>query len=523
MPWWNPRTWGRKALPAGRREYEAASQSRRMSDWQAGGKSANAEVALGGRYLRERSRDLVRNNAYAVAALRALVTNIVGEGIVPRSVGPSQAVNRAVDALWKRWAPKASAVLPIGVYGLQSLAVRSWLESGEVLLRRRRRRPEDGIPVPLQVQVIEADQLYAAKSEELGASGARIVQGVEFDAIERIVAYHVLRNHPGEASLGLRALSQDTSRVGAEDIAHLFEPTRPGQVRGVPWLTPGMRRFRDLDSYEDAEIMRKRVEACVTAIVYGDELEEEGIAAKVTDANGNIVETMEPGLIAYARGGKQIEFNSPSSVGGYAEFKRAEIQSIAAATGLTYELLSGDLSRVNYSSIRAGLIEFRRMVRQVRANVVIPMACDPLWRWFIEAGLASGQLPMPPAGVSIEDAYPVRWSAARFEEVDRVKEAGADEAELRNGTATLPQVLARRGEDWLDVLDEAERVKLEIEARGLSFPWLSGAASSTPPADAPAATPPADDVEDTPADDADDEDDATDGEAPPDDGDNADN
>jgi hypothetical protein len=84
-------------------------------------------------------------------------------------------------------------------------------------------------------------------------------------------------------------------------------------------------------------------------------------------------------------------------------------------------------------------------------------------------------------------------------------------------------VLARRGEDWLDVLDEAERVKLEIEARGLSFPWLSGAASSTPPADAPAATPPADDVEDTPADDADDEDDATDGEAPPDDGDNADN
>ena len=483
MPWWNPRTWGRKALPGKVREYEAASQSRRMSDWQAGGKSANAEVALGGRYLRERSRDLVRNNAYAVAALRALVTNIVGEGIVPRSVGPSQSVNRAVDALWKRWAPRASAVLPIGVYGLQSLAVRSWLESGEVLLRRRRRRPEDGLPVPLQVQVIEADQLDSLKSEELGASGARIVQGVEFDAIERIVAYHVRRNHPGEAAAGLRGISQDTSRVEAADVAHLFEPTRPGQVRGVPWLTPGMRRFRDLDSYEDAEIMRKRVEACVTAIVYGDELEEEGIAAKVTDANGNLVETLEPGLIAYARGGKEITFNAPSSVGGYAEFKRAEIQSIAASVGLTYELLSGDLSRVNYSSIRAGLIEFRRMVRQLRANVVIPMTCDPLWRWFVEAAVASGQLPMPPAGVSLEDAFPVRWSAARFEEVDRVKESSADEAELKNGTATLPQVLARRGEDWLDVLDEAERVKSEIEARGLSFPWLTGKA---PPAAAPA-------------------------------------
>jgi capsid protein len=90
---------------------------------------------------------------------------------------------------------------------------------------------------------------------------------------------------------------------------------------------------------------------------------------------------------------------------------------------------------------------------------------------------------MPPAGVSLEDSYPVRWSAARFEEVDRVKESSADEAELKNGTATLPQVLARRGEDWLDVLDEAERVKSEIEARGLSFPWLTGKA---PPAAAPA-------------------------------------
>lgn len=482
--WWDPRTWSqRKALPAKVREYEAASQGRRMADWQAGGRSANAEVALGGRYLRERSRDLVRNNAYAVAALRALVSNIVGEGIVPRCVGPSQAVNREVDALWRKWQSKASAVLPIGAYGLQALAVRSWLESGEVLLRRRRRRVEDGLPVPLQIQVIEADQLDSAKNEELGTSGARIVQGVEFDAIERIVAYHVRRNHPGETSAGLRGLSQDTSRVPSEDVAHLFEPTRPGQVRGVPWLTPGMRRFRDLDSYEDAEIVRKRVEACVTAIVYGDELEEEGIAAKVTDSDGNVVETLEPGLIAYARGGKEITFNTPSSVGGYADFKRAEIQSIAAAVGLTYELLSGDLSRVNYSSIRAGLIEFRRLVRQLRSNVVIPMACDPMWRWFIEGAVAAGSLPMPPAGMTLEDAYPVRWSAARFEEVDRVKEAAADLAELTAGTATLPQVLARRGEDWLDTLDEAARVRDEIEARGLSFPWLSGSTPAAEPED----------------------------------------
>jgi lambda family phage portal protein len=352
--------------------------------------------------------------------------------------------------------------------------VRSWLESGEVILRRRLRRLEDGLAVPLQVQILEADQLDGSREEVLGDSGARIVQGVEFDAIERIVAYWLLRSHPGESTIGLRSLGNTSIRVSSSDVAHLFEPTRPGQTRGIPWLTPGMRRFRELDSYEDAELMRKRVEACVSAFVTSDEAEEEGIAAKVTDSDGKVLETLEPGTVAYLRGGKTITFNSPSTVGGYADFKRAEIQSIAVAAGLTYELVSGDLSRVNYSSIRAGLIEFRRLVRNLRTNFVIPMACDPVWRWFVEAGIASGALPLP-AGRTAAEVYPVRWGAARFEEVDRAKEAKADLEELTSGVATYPEILARRGEDWIEVLDEHVRFKAEAEARGLSFPFMAPA------------------------------------------------
>ena len=65
--------------------------------------------------------------------------------------------------------------------------------------------------------------------------------------------------------------------------------------------------------YEVAELVRKKTEACVTAIVFGDEEAQQGIAPSVVDADGNRVEQFEPGLIAYARGGKDIKFNQPAA------------------------------------------------------------------------------------------------------------------------------------------------------------------------------------------------------------------
>lgn len=473
LQWWNPKTWfrrERKQIPANVRDYEGAGRGRRFSNWGTTARSANSEVALAGKLLRERSRDLVRNNAYAAAAIRAITSNIVGEGIRPHSQTGNPALDKTVDRLWRRWEPVAGGLIPIGFYGLQTLAVRSWLESGEVFIRRRRRRVEDGLPIPLQVQIIEADQLDPAKSSTL-SGGGRIVQGVELDPLERVVAYHLFRYHPGESVGALLDSSRETTRVRSENVAHVYEPQRPGQLRGVPWLTPAIRRFRDLDDYEDAELVRKKVEACVAAFVVSDEPDEEGISAKVEDADGNPIETLEPGLIGYLRGGKNVVFNSPNAVGGYDAYKRAELQSIAAAVGLTYELLSGDLSKVNFSSIRAGLIEFRRVVRAIRAQVVIPLLCAPVWRWFVEAAVAAGELPAPITS-NILEAYPVKWSAPRFEEVDRVKDANADLAELKAGTTTLAEVLSRRGYDWIDVLDEQARIKTETESRGLRFDSL---------------------------------------------------
>src|SRR5512134_921135 len=65
--------------------YEGARTSRRTDGWVATGNSANAEISVALSKLRERSRDLIRNNAYASRAAAEVVGNAVGTGITAQS------------------------------------------------------------------------------------------------------------------------------------------------------------------------------------------------------------------------------------------------------------------------------------------------------------------------------------------------------------------------------------------------------------------------------------------------------
>ena len=387
-------------------------------------------------------RDLVRNNPHAAKAVAVLVNNIIGAGIMPRAASGDDKLDGKADALFTRWTADCDADGQLDFYGLQTLICREMVEAGEVLVRRRLRRASDGLPVPLQLQVLEADFLDATKSGALGAG--RLVQGIEFDPVGKRRAYWLHAEHPGDAYGALQNGLQSRP-VPATEIAHVYEKQRT-QARGVPWGAPVIRSLRDLDDYEVAELVRKKTEACVTAIVFGDDEAQQGIAPSVVDADGNRVEQFEPGLIAYARGGKDIRFNQPSATGGYGEYKRASLHTISAGFRVPYELLTGDLSQVNYSSIRAGLVEFRRMIDAVQWQLFIPMLCAPVWRWFTEAAWAAGQIP--------SRSVPVEWSPPKFEAVDPQKDAMANLLSIRSGTMTLAEVIARQGRNPDAVLAE---------------------------------------------------------------------
>jgi lambda family phage portal protein len=431
------------------RKYEAAEQGRRTAGWKAGGGSANAEVLPSLATSRNRARQMVRDNEYAKSAVRTLATAIVGTGI---TVIPDNKVERR---LWAEWCEACDADGQLDFGGIQRLAAMTWKESGEVLLRRRWRKPVDGLAVPFQIQLLEPDHLDHTKT---GVDGDFVdIMGVRFDRLGARTGYWLFADHPGELALAARALQ--SKLVPASEIIHLYSKDRISQVRGISALAVSLMRMRDLDGYEEAELVRKKIEACFTAFVttdsprmhMGDLKKEEGAgqtAARVT-------EKVSPGLIKYLTQGETVTFGSPQATGGYGEYTATQLHAIAVGAGVTYAQLTGDTSRSNYTSHRAGLVHFHQLVDGEQWLTFIPMFIKPIRRWWREVAQLNG------IKVGIK---PDRITTPRKPMVDPLKDTLADKEEIRAGLKSLSEALRERGFDPETVFAE---IKTERDALAL--------------------------------------------------------
>lgn len=453
-----------RALPAwAARSYDGASLSPgRGAAWRYSSATPNDEVSLALPILQARSRDLVRNNPYAASAIGALVTDLVGTGIHPRIQCDRDADERRMLDAWDAWADECYTSGRQTLYSLQAVMIRGWLESGESLVRRHPRRASAGLTVPLQLEILESDLLDASRSDlGLGASdlAGRTIAGVQHDALGRIVAYWLHPQHPGGLGMGL-----GSAPVPADHIAHLYEMLRPSQVRGVPWLSPVLWRIRELDGYQDAESVRKRMEACIGTLVSGgQEADLDDVQGRLTqaatDSTGAVIESLYPGMIGYLPSGMEVKTVQPTSSGGYEEHARVETRAIAIGARMTYERLSGDLSSTNYSSIRAGLRSYEIMLAGLQELVIRPLFLAPVWSWWYASALAAGRIPAVP--------YKVRWGWPTMGLIDRAKEAAADVAEIRGGLASLSAIHARRGLDSQATVEEIARDFARLDAAGL--------------------------------------------------------
>lgn len=452
------------------RSYDGGRNSRATFGWMAGSTSANAEIYGGLLQLRNRGRDLVRNNPHASKGLRVLTNNVVGSGITAMARTPDPAANKKIDDLWNRFVDECDFNGQLDLYGLQRLAMRSMLEGGDTITRLRPTIIK-GNAVPLTLQLLESDYLDHRKNGMIDG-GNRVQQGVEFSPDGLRAAYWLFRDHPGEAPFNIPN-SYISDRVPANTVLHLYEILRLGQIRGVSWFAPGMIKARELDTYEEAELVRKRIEACVAAIVIGgDDENEMGVTTSegdngtsdtgpaIVDGAGNKVEQFEPGLIAYARGGKDVKFTQPSISNEYADYKMTQLRSIAAAWDVTYELLSGDLSKVNFSSIRIGLNEFRRSVEAMQWLTLAPMFLTPIWKSFHNFAEVSGQLPP-------NTPRDVEWTMPKFESVNPVQDTEADVSAIRSLLVSPQEAIRRRGGDPDKILQDNITWHKKLEAAGI--------------------------------------------------------
>ena len=284
------------------------------------------------------------------------------------------------------------------------------------------------------------------------------------------MAYWLYREHPFDALHPMA--STEMVRVPADSVLHLFRPIRPGQLRGQPWLTQVLIKLYELDQYDDAELVRKKTAAMFAGFILKNAPEDQMLGETVTDQSGTELASLEPGTLQVLLPGEDIKFSTPADVGAsYETFMRVQLRSIAAGMGITYEQLTGDLTGVNYSSIRAGLLEFRRRCEQFQHQVIVYQFCRPVWQRWIEAALLSGTLPKQG---DVAPYYEAKWIPPGFAWVDPLKDIKAQIMAVRAGFKSRAEVVSEQGYDAEAIDREIATDNARARELGLSYDTDSG-------------------------------------------------
>ena len=453
------------ALAGRTRSLDAAGSGRR---WPTNGSgkvlSTNQDIQAGGRTVAQRAAYYCRNDSHASAAVAALVAHAVGCGIKPRSKHPDPAVRAQLHDLWSRWCETGANGQDFNA--ALGLAVRSMVEAGEAFAQFVNDDTNDA--VPLSVVLIDPSQVPANWTWDI-KPGNLIRSGIEFAPNGRPVAFNVLPQNPSDPWLPLDNIYQPV-RVPAEDIVHMFRPVVAGQVRGLSWLAPVVTALRELGDYRDATLAQAKTAALFTGFITDPSDDAAGLAMGASaDSTGAADVMFEPGTIATLPPGSKIEFSKPPDNPNFSAFCVDHLKEIAVGIGVQYSQISGDLREANYSSMRAGLIEFRRSVEQLQHTIIIPQFLRRVWRRWVKTAVLSGAIDAPDFFTNPTPYFDVEWFPPSWAWVDPAKDVAATVEAINAGIMSRTQAIAEEGYDseTLDAEIAADRAR--EKAMGLTF------------------------------------------------------
>ena len=482
MPWYK-RVFNRrkKARPLNLRSYAGAQKGRLFADFFSNSKSADAELAPALRTLRDRSRELARNDSYVKRYLALLSANVVGTKGIRLSCkarddnGQLDIVgNQIIEREFARWCKKANCTVTgkLSFIDAQKLFIETLARDGECLVKHVKTKDN---PFNYSIQFIEADHLDEELTEIAGNNN-KIRMGVECSPVGRPLAYHLFKNHPYDTD-SYASPGQKYIRIPADEMIHAYMQERPEMTRGVPWTATAMDKIHTLNGYRQAELTASRLAACKMGF-YTSPGGDGYVGEDYEDTYSPIMEA-EPGTFEQLPSGmdfKSFEPNHPTSA--FDAFEKAILRGISSGLNISYHSLANDLSSVNYSSIRAGSLEDRAQFGVIQEFVVAHFI-EPIFREWLEMAMTTNQIPLPMTRFDkFADSatfIPRSWSY-----VDPQKEIQANILGLKSGQVTMADIQSTYGRDVEELFEQHDREKKLAEQYGVSTAFQPFGAQTTP-------------------------------------------
>jgi lambda family phage portal protein len=476
-----------------------------LSRWMPTAGSANTDTIRDLPMLRARSRDQMRNAPVALGALNTTVSHVVGTGLTytpaidAKFLGLSDAQAEAwqddVKRRFRAWGESTDCdcARQLDFYGIQELAFRSYLESGDsfVLTPRIAR---NGKPARLVLQLIEADRVC---NPNRVADSASVLDGVEVHPpTGEVIAYFVARQHPGANLMTGNQWDRVSARgnaTGRRNMLAIFKPLRPGQVRGVPWISPILEPLKQLGRWSDAELNAAVVSGLMATFVTMDAeafdtLYDEDAQEAIIDTASKWSGEMESGKAINLLPGESIQSPTPGRPNpAFDPFWTAMVRQIGMALEMPYEVLVMHFQS-SYSAARAALLMAWKSFRTKR-DMLAKTLCQPVLELWLADEVAEGRISAP--GFFTDEVVRAAWCAAIWTgdgpgSIDPAKEVAAAKERVALGISTKQaESILHDGVDWEQ--KHEQRVK-EINAEKRDGIYILPPGSPpAPPDSAPAA------------------------------------
>lgn len=456
MGWWDNLKSGFSKQEGRSTPYVAGSRGKRAVVMPNRTFGPNRAVTADLKTTQNRSRDATRNSPYIGNAHRKLVSHEIGTGIKPKFKHENEAIRKAIADLWYDSEKElvAEEATP-SFYAAQRLISRSRNESGEIFIRRRRRPASSGLNVNMQIQIIESEFLDPTYNEESLPNGNIIRSGIEFNRRGDRVAYHFYKSHPDERT-DIFNNKLERIRVPARDVIHHYMPLRSGQLRGAPINLSAIFKNANLEQYDDFELERKKNHASFTGTIEREARYDD--SGKLVDPfTGQPYDfdeddmpsvKMAAGSIVQLGDGEKMNLYDAEKGGEfYADYMRQQLQAIAAAHGLPYELLTGDWGGLNDRLVRAVMDDFKREMKAIQELFFVAQVCKKVQEWWMDAAVLSGAISLPNYANLRKEYMACDWIPQGWAYVHPLQDLQAAKLAVEMGVSTVEQEARKRSGD----------------------------------------------------------------------------
>lgn len=463
------------------------SETDYSGDWGLSGAGPN-ETGYGSlSTLKRRARSLVRNAPNIKGGVNSWVSNTVGTGITPHWQLDNKEQQEELQEAWEYSVPELDHHGTQDIYGVMGGVAEAEYVDGEVLAHFIDMppgwvNPQTGLPlhIPLQVRLLESDHLDNGYNEVL-SNGDPVRYGIQWDKrTKKRKGYWISAEHPGE-TLWSDSLT-DRYFVPVGNMAHVFYPSRPGSARGVTALSAAITACREQELAIHYELIRRKTQSTLSGAIWTDSPAQLGqgvnpggaqVGGKQVAGPGQQNVSVSPGTFPKLGKDEKITFFSPTDVGSsYADFLKLHDRRAANSMRLMYEQFSGDLATVNFSSIRFGLIEFRRMCAMWRRRTIVHQFCYPLASRWLRTGIINGAFKTITAEEYLNNPrkfLQIDWRAPAWDSVDPLKDAMTDLLRIRSGSDSRPAVTARGGRRYTEIDKENAEASENAANLGLVY------------------------------------------------------